>query len=262
MLNIFMAQYKASLLQFLQYRGELVLWMFSRLIEPVIYIVVWSAVVGDGELAGFDKGDFAGYYLTIMIVNQMTFSKLMFRYDARQRTGSLSNLLLHPAPIILRDAADNLVMKSLTLLFLCIVVPLFVILLKPTISLNVWSVVLFVPILALAWMLNYIMDNIVAMLTFWTTRLSSLDYMFYILLLTFSGRFAPLELLPEPLRTLANILPFRWVLNFPAELAIGRLSPGEAMMGITMQALWIIILGVGLRQLWKSGVRHYGAVGG
>jgi ABC-2 type transport system permease protein len=96
---------------------------------------------------------------------------------------------------------------------------------------------------------------------FWTTRINALNQTYYIILLFMSGQFAPLSLLPEPLQGLASILPFRWLIAFPVELILGRLSPGETLTGLAAQVIWLAIALAALSIVWRAGVKRYSAVG-
>jgi hypothetical protein len=57
-----------------------------------------------------------------------------------------------------------------------------------------------------------------------------------------TGQIAPLELLPHPVRVIAFVLPFRWIIGFPTELLLGRLTPAQALTGIAMQTVWLGII--------------------
>ncbi len=60
----------------------------------------------------------------------------------------------------------------------------------------------------------------------------------------------------------ANILPFRWMIGFPVELVLGRLTPSQAVdRDLRAQVAWVVIsLGL-VRVVWRAGVRIYSAVG-
>jgi ABC-2 type transport system permease protein len=71
----------------------------------------------------------------------------------------------------------------------------------------------------------------------------------------------PLDLLPDWMMAVANLLPFRWSFGFPIEVLLGRLSRGDIVIGFAAQYLWFVI-GLGaLHVLWRSGVKRYSAVG-
>jgi ABC-2 type transport system permease protein len=262
LLDFYVAEYKVCVASYTQYRALLGVWFFARIIEPVIYMMVWSSIAGQGELREYSRGEFAAYYIVIMVVNQMTFAKVLWRYEERIRYGSLSQFLLRPMWLFHKDAADNLGFKTFTLLFMSVAVVVLVVAFQPTFTTPLWSVLVFFPALVCAWMVNQVVDYAVGMLAFWVTRTDSIDQLFYSTLFFFSGRFAPLVLLPLPIQWIANVLPFRWILTFPTQLALGQLSPAEALSGFVAQGIWFVIGLCCTAFLWRIGTRHYGAVGG
>jgi ABC-2 type transport system permease protein len=84
---------------------------------------------------------------------------------------------------------------------------------------------------------------------------------YFILMLFLAGQIAPLTLFPNWIQILADILPFRWMLGFPVELVLGRLTQLQALEGLAAQAVWVIISLVLVRMVWRAGVRVYSAVG-
>jgi ABC-2 type transport system permease protein len=60
---------------------------------------------------------------------------------------------------------------------------------------------------------------------------------------------------------MAYVLPFRWLVSFPIELVSGRLTPGEAFIGLGAQAGWLVACYFLMRIVWRAGVKVYSAVG-
>jgi ABC-2 type transport system permease protein len=90
---------------------------------------------------------------------------------------------------------------------------------------------------------------------------SAINQIYFVALLFLSGQMAPISLLPHPIQVAASILPFRWMISFPVELLLGRLSPLEAARGFAAQGVWILLSLTALRTIWRLGVRVYSAVG-
>ena len=249
----------------LQYRASLLIWLIGSILEPTIYLVVWSTVArsSGGSVGGFTADDFAAYYIAIMFVDHLTFTWIMWEYDYRIRMGQLSTMLLRPIHPIHEDIADNITYKTLTLLVLLPVAALLVWLFDPAFdNTTLWAVAAFAPALLLSFLVRFLLGWSLAMIAFWTTRISALNDSFFVVELFLSGRIAPLDVLPAGLRSAAGFLPFRWCLAFPVELLLGRLTPRETLIGFGMQALWLIISLVLMRLIWRAGIRQYAAFGG
>ena len=264
MLGIYWIYFKTSLAIQFQYRAAMAIWMIGRILEPVIYLVVWSTVAASrgGGVGGYEANDFAAYYVVLMVVNQFTFSWIMFEFEYRVRHGAFSALLLRPIHPIHEDIAKNIAYKALTSVIIFPTAGVMILIFDPRFHLEAWAVAAFFPALLLAFAVRFLLEWTLSLAAFWTTRVSAINQMHFVLALFLSGRIAPLALLPGPVQTVADILPFRWTLAFPVELFLGRLTPHEAWTGFAMQGAWLALGLVILSLSWRSGVGRYSAVGG
>lgn len=263
MLRIYWVFFKTSLAIQLHYRVAMFIWLLGMIIEPMMYLVVWSAVAAGrgGQVGAYGGGDFAAYYLAMMVVNHLTFSWIMWEYDFYIRDGELAGLLMRPVHPIHRDVAMNLAYKAMTS---TVVIPTALVLawfFKPTFAADLECLVVFPLVLALSMMLRIVVEWALAMAAFWTTRVSAINSAYFSVLFFLSGRVAPLELLPENLRTLAYLTPFPWMLSFPVDLLVKGMSGPEIARGIVMQVTWIALAMLMLHRIWKAGLRRFVAVG-
>jgi ABC-2 type transport system permease protein len=264
LLDLYRAQFRTSLATMFQYRAALVIWLLGQVLDPVIYLIVWStvSVASGGEVGGYTTGEFAAYFLVLMVVNHLTFTWIMWEYEYRVREGSLSASLLRPVHPIHADVADNLSSKTLSTPFILAAAVLLGFVFHPTFHFVPWAVVAFVPAVALAFLLRFVVEWTLAQAAFWTTRVSSLNQLYFVALLFLSGQVAPLTLFPPALQTAAALLPFRWMISFPVELVLGNLTPEQTATGFAAQLTWIAIGLLLLRLVWRAGVRVYSAVSG
>jgi ABC-2 type transport system permease protein len=58
----------------------------------------------------------------------------------------------------------------------------------------------------------------------------------------FSGLTIPIPLMPSWLQDVCMILPFRWVSDLPLRVYSGHVGTSEALTGIAVQSMWIILL--------------------
>jgi len=264
LVDLYVQELKTSLASMLQYRAALGIWLIGNILEPLIYLVVWTTVSASsgGTVGGYTAPDFAAYYIVLMLVNQVTYTWVMYEFDYRIRHGSFSAALLRPVHPIHTDIADNLASKAVSLPILLVAAGILAALFHPAFRTKAWAAAAFVPALALAYGVRFLIDWIVALAAFWTTRTSAINQIHFMAVLFFSGQIAPLPLLPAPLRAVAMILPYRWTVGFPVDLLLGRLTPGQALVGFAWQAGWLIAGLVLLRFAWRASVKTFSAVGG
>jgi ABC-2 type transport system permease protein len=260
---LYRAQFKTTIAEQFQYRGALVIWLIGLILEPVIYLSVWSTVARSqgGSVDGFTAADFAAYYLVALVVSQATFTWIMWEMEYWIRQGTLSPLLVRPVHPIHRHIANNLTFKLLTMAVVVPVVAVLAIVFEPNFAISAWSAVAFVPALGMAMALRFAVEWTLASAAFWVTRVSAINQLYFVVFLFLSGFGVPLDLLPGPVRVVAEWLPFYRMLGFPVELLLRRLSPNQALIGFAAQLGWLAIAVTILNVVWARGVRQYSAVG-
>lgn len=262
-LQLYLQQFKTTFATMVQYRASLAIWISGQVLEPLIYLVVWSVVSGarGGVVGDYTTAEFAAYFIVLMLVNHLTYTWIMYEYEYRVRHGSLSFALLRPVHPIHSDIADNVSSKILSFPWLLLTAVGLWLLFHAASSFAPWALAAVLPALALAFLLRFLLEWTLALAAFWTTRVSAFNQLYFVALLFLSGQIAPLSLFPPWVQSMAAILPFRWMIGFPVELALGRLTLAQAWTGLLAQVLWIA-LALGLvRLVWRAGVRVYSAVG-
>jgi ABC-2 type transport system permease protein len=260
---VYRAYFRMSIALNLQYRMAMIIWLIGMIVEPLMYLVVWRtvAIYNGGNVSGYSAGDFSAYFIATMLVNHVTFSWIMWEYDYRIRMGEFSTTLLKPIHPIHKDIAENLGYKLLTLLIILPTAALLAWLFRPTFSFTAGGMMAFVPGVTLAFFMRFLLEWTLAMAAFWTTRISAINQAYFVLLLFFSGRLAPLDLFPGFVQTIADLLPFRWMISFPVQLVLGQLSVEETIVGFIAQLIWLVI-GYGLiRVVYRAGIKRYAAFG-
>src|SRR5205823_3674556 len=117
LLDVYGAQFKAVLEEQLQYRALMTIGMLWLVLQPVVYLGVWSAVARThgGRVGGYITAQFAAYFIAVMLTSHLTFTWALVYWEGRVRRGLLSPLLLQPIHPIHHDIAATLMYKILTL---------------------------------------------------------------------------------------------------------------------------------------------------
>jgi ABC-2 type transport system permease protein len=261
--QLYLQQFKTTFASMVQYRASLFIWMIGHVLEPLVYLVVWSVVAegGGGSAGDYTTAEFAGYFIVLMLVENVSYTWIMYEYDYRIREGLLSPALLRPVHPIHADVAENISSKAITMPFMLVVAAVLAAIFHPVMSPRLWALAATIPALVLAFLLRFLLEWTLAQAAFWTIRVSAINQTYFVLVLFLSGQVAPLSLFPHAIQVVASILPFRWMLGFPVELLLGRLTPAEAVVGLGVQVLWVSLAYVLMRLVWRAGIRLYSAVG-
>lgn len=263
LLGVYRAKFRNEIAVQFAYRWALAIWLLGLVLEPIVYLVVWTTVARSqgGAVAGFTASGFAAYFTVLMVVNQLTFTWHFFEFEWRIRNGFFSPLLLRPVHPVHNDVAENLTFKLLTFTVVLPVAAFLLVSFEAALSPAPWQIAAFGVALLLAMVLRFVFEWTLALAAFWVTRVSAINETYFVVLLFLSGQVAPLDLLPPVVRGVADVLPFRWMVSFPVETLLGRVPPEAVLRGYAIQLAWIVAAMVTLRVAWRAGVRRYSAVG-
>jgi ABC-2 type transport system permease protein len=246
----------------MQHRGFFFLLAFMWMVPPLIYLFVWMTAAGDEGIGDFSRGVFVGYYLVLIVVNQLTYSQTNWTVGDQIRSGTMNIHLLRPISPVFDAIASEIAGKVVYMVFIIPITLMLGWLLHPEIHTN-WQLV-FLGVLAtmLAWALRFAWGYWIALLAFWSTRANALLAVQDSLTFLLAGQVAPISLLPGALKSLAVVLPFRYMIGFPVEVLTGQVSGVALVTGFAIQAAWLAATLVVLALMWRAGLRQYSAVGG
>lgn len=140
----------------LQHRGFFFLLAFGWMLPLLVYLFVWSAVAGDGSVAGLNQASLAGYYLVLILVNQLTYATTNWTVGDNIRMGQISRWLLQPLSPIYHALSSEIAGKVVFMLFSIPVTGLLALIIRPQFNLSLFQAGLFVPAVLMAWMLRFL----------------------------------------------------------------------------------------------------------
>ena len=253
---------KNSWLMWLQHRSFFFLLAFGWMIQPLIYLLVWSTAAGSGEIGGLNRGEFVAYYLILILVNQLTYAQVNWTVGDEIRYGGMNRILLRPLKPIFDALSTEVAGKVVYMIFVIPVTAILALILHPELHLTFSHAVVFVPALIFAWALRFFWGYWLALLAFWSTRADALLALQDSLVFLLAGQVAPVVLLPGLLQQMAILLPFRYMLGFPVEVITGQLDIPAILVGFGMQIGWLAIALIMFVFMWRAGLNRYSAVGG
>ena len=264
MLKIFQRLWQVNWAEQWQYRANLIMYLLYWLVSPIVYLAVWSSIANSkGNVNGLTANDFVTYYLTLLIVDQITSDIVIHTFAYKVQDGSLSGELVRPIhPMLTNALVNNIAFKMLSILgFIPIWLILFF-LYKPDYSSVTWNgILLAIPAMILGFLVGFLLSAAVTSVAFWTTRVYSINDFYYALKLLFSGLFVPLTLMPKIVQTIAQYLPYQLQIYFPIQLILGKLSPAQIIQGYVSGIVWLLVAVTVFNLIWRNGIKRYSAVG-
>jgi ABC-2 type transport system permease protein len=261
--HYYRGEFAASTAVNLAYRGSVMIWVFTSVIQPIVLIVVWRTIAGpSGSVGGYTADRFVTYFAIMLLVDHLTFIWLMWEFEWRIREGAFSPLLLRPIHPIHKDITDNVSYKIIGLLGVGPAVVILILVFDGDLSgITPLQVLAFVPALVGGAVLRFVIEWVLALSAFWLTKVSALNNLYFSVRTFLSGGFAPLSVLPPVIAAIANWSPFPWSQAFVVNVVMGETTGTDILVGYGAQAAWILIALALLKVVWSRAVRHYSAVG-
>ena len=264
MFKIFQRLWQVNWAEQWQYRANLIMYLLYWLVSPIIYLAVWTSIANSkGDVSGLTANDFVTYYMTLLIVDQITSNIVIYSFGYKIQDGTLSGELVRPIhPMLTNALVNNVAFKMLTILGFIPVWTVLFFLYKPDFSsVSISGVLLAIPAMLMGFLVGFLLSATVTSLAFWTTRVYSIHEFYYALILLFSGQFVPLTLMPELIQQIARYLPFQLLMYFPIQLILGNLSQAQIVQGFASAAIWLSVAILLFNTVWRNGVKRYSAVG-
>lgn len=256
--------FKITLEEYFVYRLNFLLWRFRSVVQLLVLYFLWQAAIPQGTtIFGYDQAKILTYILGTSIIRSFVLSARSVDVASEIATGDLANFLLKPVSYFrywfTKDAAD----KILNLLFSVGEISLIVILLKPPL-LKTSPPFLLLTFLAITMgiLLYFYLSFLISMLAFWTPESYwSPRFLFMIVLEFFAGGLFPLDILPKGFFHGLNLLPFPYLLFFPLNIYLGKVSLWGIFLGFLVGIFWTVVLARAVQLAFRAGVKNYAAWG-
>lgn len=233
------------------------------IIAAIVELTLWYAVFASSgltTLGGFQLRDYLAYAFWAAFVSRLSTNWMYeFRMIEEIESGSINSLLVRPLSFYEYYLSQFMGYKAIT-----IVMSLWV-------PLVAGSIIGF-PILhgripaVLASLILYLimvhtLSFCVACFAFKLTKVGSFTMAKNLALWVLSGELFPLDLLPEPTRSILIALPFSNAVYIPVGYLTGRLGFDLWLQGVLSTMAGILVFGLIARGLWQKGVREYAGTG-
>jgi ABC-2 type transport system permease protein len=244
------------------YRVEFVIWMLTTTL-PLIMLGLWTSVAKEAPFARFGQREFVAYYVATLIVRNLTGSWVVWQLNEEIRRGLLSFRLLRPVHPFVTYATTHL--SSVPMRSLVAFPFALILLLSSARDILITSPVMLLILAAAllgAWLITFFMLVMIGSAALFMDKSVAVFDAYLGVFSVLSGYLVPLDLLPDWARGIALVAPFRFMLAYPVELAIGFYhGPGPALRDLALQWAWVlVVIGTALT-VWRAGIRRYEAYG-
>lgn len=247
------------------YRASIAAYAFGNIAELVALTVIWTIVYRNIDvIKGYSAHEMISY-----VVFAWFFSFLTTTYSFEQNVardihlGTLSSLLVKPQSYIRYVMA--VATGRITIAFLIVLVQGIIVFSffrnSLVFSLDFGTILLLVCMLVATYFINLFLSIIISFIAFWTMEINGTYYSLKVFSKFMSGTFFPISLLPVFFVKVSFFLPFVYTIYIPVQLYLGKISFMEGLRGLAIEILWLVVLYVIIKVVWRFGLRKYESVG-
>jgi ABC-2 type transport system permease protein len=262
----------------LTYRADFAFATLVRFLPIVTQVFLWGAVYGGDatrNLNGYTYRNMVAYALLVMVGRAFSSMPGLASGMARDvRDGTIKKYLTQPVDMLAYLFWARVAHK---LVYYIVATGPFVLVFylcrgffdqTPDLT----TICAFVYALLLAFLIGFLTESLIGMISFWFLEISSLVFVFMMLNYFLSGHMVPLdwllglfrgnEALQEFVRRGMSLLPFQYMAYFPAAIMLGKIQGGALAMHLAVGSLWVVLLLGANRLAFARGLRRYSAFGG
>lgn len=246
------------------YRGPMIFWILGALIQALIPIALWLTLQPGTLIGSYSKSGIITYYILAFILGRfLAWYPANWIRDEIKSGEIVGTVILKPINLFKRTFAGEAAWHTVSFSFeFFISIAILYVFREYFVFLVTWSNL--VPIIfavTLALFITLTISTCVGLLAFWLTEVEIVDAIFWVLLSIFGGYAVPLTFFPKNLQGLIDLLPFRYMFSFPLEIYFGKVSSTQMFYGFLVGSVWLVVLYLTYRWMWRNGLKVYTAWG-
>lgn len=245
------------------YRFNFFSWFLVEGIGILIMAYIWMSVYSEGGTVGtYSLRDMVVYYVVSRVVGMIVVTDdIAYRSSDDIMTGKILNNFLKPLNYLKSLFAINLGGITASLFLSLPVIVVLLLIFHNAIAFSTLRVLLFVLALVLAAIINFLIATLFGMLSFFMENIVGMIFFNWIMINLFSGRMLPLDILPSSIRLISDWLPFRFTAFSPLQIITSKLSLADSWHELLLAGIWVIILVIANKAMFKKGITRYEGYG-
>lgn len=232
--------------------------------EMIIIILMWATIYRTQPIIqGYTLNEMITYVLVGNLINFIVRNFLTDVISTDIKDGRLSIFLTKPIDymsyMFFREIGRISVSFIMSILTQLLIMGFF--LDKIIFNFDIlYSVLIFLMII-LAYVLEWLLSYLIGLIAFWVLEVDGIYTTAYRLRKFFSGGYFPLSLLPPIFVNASFLLPFAYSFYIPTQLYLKKMDLMTGIKGLGVQLVWIVLLYLIIKIVWRRGLKKFEGVG-
>lgn len=244
----------------LTYKMNILFGYISDILYVVLKCYLWLAIANSNPNFAGETNYIITYFIFVSIIMQLTGNRLTIASNILE--GSLSNWLLKPFSIFKYELAQQLGRVVMTASRLWIIILAIVVFMSSYIAIWDYNYLVGILFLVLGFFVSFYIALVIQLFAFWLMRVEALQFIYTMFVDILSGGMIPYKYMPAAIKNIAELLPFKFIIQMPIAGFTNTLSSGEIMSNVAMALAYIAALHFIAAFIFKKGLKKYTAMGG
>lgn len=260
----YLVYYQVALKDILAYKADFIIYIIANMVFFFIYFALWKNIytsTGITEIHSYSLINTITYYFVTAFIFRLDPAGAMSLNNVIWN-GSFTNDLVKPWSAIVVDIVYTLAeLSARVLLYLPFCLFIFVVAFSYISLPGFANLIYFLITVILGVFLSISLYEIVHALCFhFGDQEANIDLVSYLIGLP-AGAFFPLAFLPEGIKVIVKILPFRFLFDTPANIYLGKLPFNEILWSWAQMILWTLVFLTIFYFIYRSGLKKYTGTG-
>lgn len=249
----------------LTYRADFVGYRLGNLVEVFSQILIWSMIFKSSEMVrGYAYPEMITYIIIGWLFWYLTANfGLENKISYHIKDGTLSSFIIKPVSyikyiVVLSTGRISIALLSGILVQSILIIFFFEHILFPD---KIFPVLIILGMLFLGYIIRLFTSILIGFIAFWSQEIVGMHYFFGVLISLLSGRYFPIDLLPGSVVFVSSLFPFVYTFFIPTQIYLGRMSIQEGLRGLIIEFIWVVLLYVIIKIIWRKGLKKYESVG-
>ncbi len=266
-MNKYLSIFKISFEQEFAYKLNFIMWRVRNVFQIIVTFFLWNTIFSDpGRVVfGYDRTKILTYVFALMIVRAVVLSARAVDVSRDVAEGDLSNYLVKPVSYFKYWFTRDISSKILNLSFAAAEFAALFAIFTPRFYFQKDPYILgaFLISLIIAVLIYFCILFIISAVPFWAPELGwASQFLVAIVIIEFlSGALFPIDVLPVILQKIIMSLPFPYLIYFPVQVYLGKITGAAQIQGFLISAVWVFALWFLMKSVWTRGLKVYQALG-
>lgn len=254
----YLSTVKIALLNSFAYKYKLLFYALTGIIQFIVYFFLWKTIfLSAHNYNGFTLESVITYFVLSFVIQSILPKWIAMEIGWSVKKGEISTKLLKPICFKKYFLFYSLGDVIFTFIFMGAPIILTSFFSNAIVSCN--NAILFMITLIISYLITFYLYYIIGLLSFWFINIWGIFITFDFIYLFLSGAYLPIAFMPDTMKIIIGVLPFKYIVDFPISIWINNTVD---IKSLCIQFLWLLILFLISEIMYKKAINKLEVLGG